>query len=180
MPFIHTLLTWATVAAQLFLAAGVIYLVAFQKKYPAFLRFIARHSLAFAFAVALTATSGSLFYSQVMHFPPCELCWYQRIFMYPLVLIFGLALAKRKDFRAVDYALVLAGAGFFISLYHNVLYYSNGGLSALCDIMGTSVSCIKRYIFELGYITIPLMALTAFACIILLLAYNKRARALHD
>ncbi|OGN02917.1 MAG: hypothetical protein A2655_02580 [Candidatus Yanofskybacteria bacterium RIFCSPHIGHO2_01_FULL_43_42] len=137
------------------------------------LKFFIKHAILFAFLVALTATLGSLFYSQIMGFEPCELCWFQRIFMYPLVILFGIALYKKQD-HIIDYTLSLAVVGGAISLYHNYIYYYKKGLAANCQLAGIDVvSCIKLYISEFGYITIPLMALTAFALIIIFLVLRK-------
>jgi disulfide bond formation protein DsbB len=91
--------------------------------------------------------------------------------MYPLVFLSGLALIK-KDHRIVDYLLTLSVVGFFISLYQNYLYYTNSGLKTICQI-GGGVSCVKRYVLEFGYVTIPLMALTAFVIITMILVLQK-------
>lgn len=161
-----------TIVANLFIVAAAIYFAWFKKKYPAILQFFSRHGLLLAFLTALGATGASLFYSQVVGFPPCELCWWQRIFMYPLVIIIGLALVK-KDRNIIDYALYLSYIGFAISLYHNFIYYYNGGLNAPCLLGEFTVSCVKRYVFEFGYVTIPVMSLTAFVLIIMFLFIAK-------
>ena len=113
------------------------------------------------------ATGGSLFYSEIAGFDPCKLCWFQRIFMYPLAILLGLALI-RKDFKFTFYPFALTLIGAIISLYHNTIYY--GGISIFpCEPFGLGVSCTKVLVMEFGYVTIPLMALTAFLLIILLL-----------
>lgn len=76
-----------------------------------------------AWLIALISTVGSLFFSEVMNLLPCVLCWYQRIAMYPLVLIIGVGIVLR-DGRMKSYALPLALVGLMISVYHNLLYYS--------------------------------------------------------
>ena len=119
-----------------------------------------------AFIVAIISTVGSLFYSQIAGYAPCELCWYQRIFMYPQVVLLGIAL-WRKDRNIIDYSIALSLVGFFIALYQNYINY--GGVSAYCQILGMGVSCTKRYTYEFGYITIPMMALTAFVLVIVFL-----------
>src|SRR5690606_25247996 len=75
-----------------------------------------------AWIIALVATVGSLFFSEVMQLPPCVLCWYQRMAMYPLVLIIGIGIILR-DGRMKIYALPLCLIGLAISIYHNLLYY---------------------------------------------------------
>lgn len=112
--------------------------------------------------MALVATAGSLFFSEVMDLPPCVLCWYQRIAMYPLVLIIGLGIATR-DTRWKIYALPLAFAGLAISIYHNLLYY--GLIPESITPCREGISCTTVQIEWLGFITIPLMALTAFVLV---------------
>jgi disulfide bond formation protein DsbB len=164
-----------TILGQLFIIASIAYVLLWRKHYPTVGKFLAKYGLWLAFLMAVVATASSLFYSNVAHFAPCDLCWFQRIFMYPLVVLFGIALYK-KDEKIADYGLVMAGIGFLISLYHNFLYYHVGGLNVSCTIGGVGVSCVKRYIFEFGYITIPMMALTGFALIITFLLFKKYER----
>ena len=76
-----------------------------------------------AWIIALVATVGSLFFSEVMQLPPCVLCWYQRIAMYPLVIIIGIGIITRDGSRMKNYALPLCLIGLAISIYHNLLYY---------------------------------------------------------
>src|SRR3712207_314744 len=75
-----------------------------------------------AWAVALVSTVGSLFFSEVMGLPPCVLCWYQRVAVYPLILIIGTGIVMR-DGRMKFYALPLCVAGLAVSVYHNLIYY---------------------------------------------------------
>jgi len=121
-----------------------------------------------AWAIALVATVGSLFFSEVMGLPPCVLCWYQRIAMYPLVLIIGSGIIT-QDTRMRFYALPLCVSGLIISIYHNLLYY--GILPESIIPCTAGVSCTSRQIEWLGFITIPLMALTAFLCLTLCLLF---------
>ena len=111
---------------------------------------------------ALVATAGSLFFSEVMDLPPCVLCWYQRIAMYPLVLIVGIGIATR-DSRWKIYSLPLALAGLAISIYHNLLYY--GVIPESITPGKQGIACTTVQIEWLGFITIPLMALTAFVLV---------------
>jgi disulfide bond formation protein DsbB len=98
----------------------------------------------------------------VMDLPPCVLCWYQRIAMYPLVIVIGIGIAAR-DRRWKMYALPLALIGLGISVYHNLLYYNIIPESLAPCTQG--ISCTSRQIEWLGFVTIPLMALTAFIII---------------
>jgi len=119
-----------------------------------------------AWVIALLATVGSLFFSEVMGLPPCMLCWYQRIAMYPLVIIIGIGIITR-DGRMKYYALPLTLIGLTISIYHNLLYYGIFPESIAPCAQG--ISCTSRQIEWLGFITIPLMALAAFIALTLCL-----------
>ncbi len=128
-----------------------------------------------AWGFALVATLGSLYFSEIAHFEPCRLCWYQRICMYPLaVLLLGMAL--RRDVRnGFWYALPFPIVGAGVSLYHEYVTYHPEAETAGCK---QGVSCTVRWIDELGYVTIPTLALTAFAAIlVLLLLARSRDRA---
>jgi disulfide bond formation protein DsbB len=118
--------------------------------------------LLFMWVVSLTATMGSLFFSEIRGYEPCELCWIQRIFMYPLVLILGIAYVQKNARIAVTTAIfsVVGGA---ISLYHYGLQKVSF-LSENAPACGR-VSCTGEYINILGFITIPFLALTAFVLI---------------
>jgi disulfide bond formation protein DsbB len=115
-----------------------------------------------AWVVALLATVGSLFFSEVMGLPPCVLCWYQRVAMYPLVLIIAVGIAAR-DGRMRAYALPLALAGLSVSVYHNLLYY--GFIPETLTPCSEGASCTERQIEWLGFVTIPLMGLASFVAV---------------
>jgi len=123
-----------------------------------------------AWFVALVATAGSLFFSEVMNLPPCVLCWYQRIAMYPLVFVIGVGFfAPAAPVKSLARPLGLAGLP--ISIYHTLLYYGLIPDSITPCIQG--VSCTSVQIEWLGFITIPLMALTAFILTALCLIFYK-------
>ena len=112
-----------------------------------------------AWILSVLAMAGSLFFSEVMQLPPCVLCWYQRIAMYPIVIILGMGMLL-KDTKAAIYALPLSVIGLLIAIYHNLLYYHIIPESiAPCT---TGISCTTRQIEWLGFVTIPLLALAAF------------------
>jgi disulfide bond formation protein DsbB len=110
--------------------------------------------------IALIATTGSLYFSTVLDLPPCSLCWWQRICMFPLVLIFGIGFI-RKDSFCLFYTTPLVWIGFIISLYHNLLYY--GLIEKALTACTAGVSCTSKQIEWFSFITIPLLALIAFA-----------------
>jgi disulfide bond formation protein DsbB len=120
-----------------------------------------------AWVLALLSMAGSLFFSEVMDLPPCVLCWYQRVAMYPLVLIIGTGIVT-KDARWKIYALPLALIGLVISVYHNLVYY--GVIPESLTPCTQGVSCSERQIEWLGFITIPLMGLLSFLAITLAIA----------
>ncbi len=118
-----------------------------------------------AFFVAFFSMTGSLFYSEVAHFEPCKLCWYQRIAMYPLVLLLALGI-RFRDRMITWYAGALAAVGALIAANHYYLQVSGNSLLP-CSAIGYSVSCSKQFVLKYGYITIPVMALSAFVFIII-------------
>ena len=114
-----------------------------------------------AFVVAAVATGGSLFFSEIAHFVPCELCWFQRICMYPLSIVTLLA-ALAGDHRVARYLLPLPIAGAGVSVYH--LLVENGVVEqAKACLASAPGGCATKWIDEFGYMTIPTLALTGFA-----------------
>ncbi|HJS27602.1 MAG TPA: disulfide oxidoreductase [Actinomycetota bacterium] len=122
-------------------------------------------SLAMAWVVALVATLGSLYYSEVAHLPPCTLCWYQRIAMYPLAIVLAIA-ALRSDFGIRRYVLPIVAIGAAISAYHYQLERFPSQTTLACSV---DVPCTTLWVWQLHYISIPFMALSAFALIATLL-----------
>ncbi|OGG04415.1 hypothetical protein A2Z33_05410 [Candidatus Gottesmanbacteria bacterium RBG_16_52_11] len=134
---------------------------------------IARNARVLALTVVLTATSGSLFYSEVLKYNPCLLCWYQRIFMYPQTVLLGLGILK-NDRHVADYSLAFSLIGGIIAAFH---YWGQVSASSIlpCPVVGFSASCSQRFSLEYGYITIPMMSLTAFTLIgALMVIYRLR------
>jgi disulfide bond formation protein DsbB len=133
-------------------------------------KFITKRALFLAFIVAIVATLGSLYYSEIAGYEPCRLCWFQRIFMYPLVILLGVALIKKAhDIAHYVIPMSLIGAG--ISIHHYIiqrLVYASS-----CSAEAT-VPCTVKYTFTYGYITIPMMALTGFIMVIILTYYHLR------
>ncbi len=115
-----------------------------------------------ALLAAWTATLGSLYFSEVLGFIPCSLCWYQRILMYPLSVILLIGLI-RKDSGLFFYVLPFSILGIVVSTYHYLLQKTNiFTSSAVCD---TGIPCTTTWINLFGFVTIPFMALTAFLII---------------
>lgn len=131
---------------------------------------LTRFGLAIAAVVAVGATSGSLYFSEIANFNPCEMCWIQRIFMYPLALMLPIA-AVRRDRHLIPYAIVVASVGLGFSIYHSQLQL-RPDQSTSCDLLNP---CSAKWVEALGFATIPVMAGIAFVLILAALAANWRA-----
>ena len=133
-----------------------------------------------AWVLSLVATLGSLFLSDVLELPPCSLCWYQRVCLFPLTIILAVGIVLR-DPRLLFYGMPLVAVGLVLALYHNLLYY--GVIPESLSPCQQGVPCSSRQIDWLGFIGIPLMSLGAFVSIgaaLLLHGRNlKRATASH-
>jgi disulfide bond formation protein DsbB len=121
--------------------------------------------------IATLSFLGSLFFSQVMEFTPCVLCWYQRVAMYPLVIIF-LVGALRAPESTFIFSAPLVLIGWLLAFFHNLLHYEIVPESASPCLEG--VSCSTVYIEWFGFITIPMLSLIAFTLIGIILLYFKR------
>lgn len=169
---IHDFISFLTLLGQLLLIFLLLAYIFFYKKSKNIFSYFKVNALLFAWIVALVATLGSLYYSEIAGFNPCNLCWWQRIFIYPQVLLLGIAYFKKDD-SIINYSLSLLGVATLFSLYHNYIYYTTK-TSSLCSL---SIPCVQKYITGLNYITIPLMALSSILLMIfflLILKYFKK------
>jgi disulfide bond formation protein DsbB len=143
------------------LALGTLALVGAVRPLRSLRRVLEGYELWLAFLVTAVATGGSLFFSEIAHFVPCELCWFQRICMYPLSITTLLA-ALANDRRAARYLLPLPLVGAGVSVYH--LLVENGVVAeARACLISAPGGCAVKWIDEFGYVTIPTLALTGFA-----------------
>lgn len=132
---------------------------------------IKNNILYIAWLQVLAGMLMSLYFSEILKLPPCVLCWYQRIALYPLVVIIPVGILK-KDKNLPLYVLPLSILGMVIALYHNLLYY--GVIPENIDPCTAGVSCTTKLIEWFGFITIPLMSLAAFTLItVCMLVYRK-------
>lgn len=115
---------------------------------------------------ASVATVGSLFFSEVMSYPPCTLCWYQRICMYPLVMIL-LPSVISFDRSVIKYAFPITIVGLLVAVYHNFVYF--GIIDESLSPCSMGVSCKAKFIQWFGFVDIPQLSLFAFVLIFLLL-----------
>jgi disulfide bond formation protein DsbB len=126
-----------------------------------------------AWVISLLATAGALFLGEVMGMTPCVLCWYQRIAMFPLVVILGLGLLE-TDGRSARYAMPLAVVGWAIALYHCLVFW--GVISEALTPCGQGASCRDADLQWAGVVPIPLLSLLAFTSILALLwAADRKA-----
>ena len=149
------------VLAAVLLVIGLAWLLGLRGPGEWVRRFLEGYELWLAFLVTAIATGGSLFFSEVAHFVPCELCWYQRICMYPLSIITLLA-ALADDRHVARYLLPLPLVGAGVSIYH--LLVENGVVAQQQScLISAPGGCATKWIEEFGYVTIPTLALTGFA-----------------
>lgn len=144
----------------------VLYLIARKTKNPAlanFFNFVSDNFLSLGFLLSLSAVLGSFFLENVAKYPACELCWYQRIFMFPQAIILGIAMLK-NDISVKIYSITLAGIGLSIAFYH--ILVQNGQVYSPCSTQAVNCS-VKQFVY-FGYVTIPVMSATAFIMLILL------------
>ena len=120
--------------------------------------------------IALMSTAGSLFFSEVMGLVPCELCWYQRLCMFPLAVMLAAALHP-LDLRVIRYALLLAVIGLIFTLYHCLLFY--GFIPESLQPCHRGISCADDSMILMGFLPIPLLSLAAFTVIIVLLLKTR-------
>jgi disulfide bond formation protein DsbB len=176
---VNKILSLGTIFLQVVVLTLIISLIFFHHRDNKVLIFFKKYTFYFGFLISLGAVFLSLFYSQIVGFPACELCWIERIFLYPQLILFGMELYKR-DRSIVDFSIVFAILGTLTSIYH--VYVENGGASNLActatnPLNPGVVSCAVRYVYEFGYITIPIMALTISLFIIsILLNYKYMSR----
>jgi disulfide bond formation protein DsbB len=133
---------------------------------------IGRMALPLAWAIALVTTLGSLYYSKVWSFVPCELCWYQRIAVYPFAVILGIA-AWRRDAGIRVYAIPVFAIGMVIAVYHTwIQAFPPESGTSFCTV---EAPCTTRYVWEFGFVSLPFMALSAMAAMTVLLLVARPA-----
>lgn len=167
------LLSVLTVFSDAFIFVFLILFIFFRDNMPKFIRpywnFLKADGLKLGLLVAVVAMSGSLYYSEIALYEPCRLCWFQRIAMYPMVLLLAIAIWK-NDHKVSNFTIPLAVIGGSISLYHVA---TNGlSISTGCDISG-GIPCSIEFFKLFGFVTIPFMALTAF-CLIIIFSFMSR------
>lgn len=177
-PFVEQLNFFVALGAVILQVGTLVLLAAFflRKKVPLFetiANATGRWGLHIAFLLFVFAVTVSLYYSEVLGFDPCGLCWLQRVFVYPQAFLFAVAIWK-KDSRIADYSITLSIFGAVIGLYQH--YLQMGGPELVpCPASPVAVDCAKRIIFEFGYVTFPLVgfSMLAFAIVLMLFVRNS-------
>lgn len=166
---ILTLVADAIVALAVLLAIGGAVAAPLRRVRESVIGFLGPEARRLAFAVAGVCTAGSLYYSLVQHFTPCELCWYQRICMYPLVVILGVGAWKRAPFTRLT-ALPFIVCGLGVSSWHFILERYPTIEAGSCSV---TVPCNAPWFVELGFITLAFMCLSGMALIATLLLVDR-------
>ena len=156
------------IAAVVLIAVAILAAVGVRGPLRSVREMVWGYELWLAFVVALVSTLGSLFLSEVAHFIPCEMCWFQRIFMYPLAIVVPL-MAVARDTRATRYVLPLPVVGAGFSIYHLLIEHGIIEQTRTCLISAPG-GCATKWMNEFGYVTIPTLALTGFVLLIVLLS----------
>ncbi len=155
-----------TLLSNIIFVAVLIVIIAHAGTKAKLYRFVHSHILELLFFGILAAVVGSLVYSDIVGFLPCDLCWWQRIFMYPQLLVIGLAW-YRKDTSVIDYLVPLSILGALVALYQSFIQWGFAfGIAGGCAAAGGE--CAKVYFTQYSYITIPFMSLSVFVYIIAL------------
>ncbi|NOZ80280.1 MAG: disulfide bond formation protein B [DPANN group archaeon] len=178
---VFDILAYLVLGSLVFLSVFLVILalkVLFWKKgFPPFLArlfaWFPKNGLLFAFIISLFSVTGSLFMSNIALLEPCHLCWWQRIFMFPLPFILGMMLWKRLD-KAVIAVLPLPIIGGFISLYqwYSQITDSSTACAVSFNALGASTSCNSAYLMYFGFMSIPFMTFVAFGLIAAFLAVH--------
>lgn len=150
-----------------FLILSVVFRKSWGRKTAAFLN---RRALLLGFLMSIAAVAGSLFYSEVIGFEACVLCWWQRVFLYPQAVLFGVAIWRKGDRSVFAYSTPMVVLAGILALYQSWVYW--GGASLL-PCTAAEGSCSKIYVKEFGYITIPVMSLTVVLYFLLLAWVNR-------
>ena len=168
---LNQLVAWGTVGMQV-LTIALLVLFFVRKSFPSLSAIVEKWGIWFALLLALVSAGMAIYYSDFIGIVPCGLCWYQRIFLFPQAVLFLVALFKKEAARIADYSIALSIFGGAIALYQH--YIQIVGESPLpCPASGGD--CVKRFLFEFGYITFPLVAFSVFALLIVVMMFVRRS-----
>jgi len=164
----------ATPILALHIILGLLIILMIIKQDTKITKHFKKHGMLYALIIAAASIIGSLGFSEGYAYAPCKLCWVQRIFHYPQLFIFAIGLYY-NDLRAWTYSIWLAVTGFIVAGYQ-VLIQFNPTLAknSVCSIVPAAESCSDILTQSYGYISIPVMSLTLFTCLIMLYIYQKK------
>lgn len=136
------------------------------------MEWIERKILYLAWIISIIGTLGSLYFSEIRRFAPCTLCWYQRIFLYPPVILIAVGILRR-DKGLPLYILPLSILGVIVALYHVLL--ERGIVPEKLGSCTLGVSCTTKYVSYFGFVTIPFLSLATFLLITICMLLYKRS-----
>ena len=170
---LNTLLALGAVLLQLFSIGLLILFFRERTGETSIGNFLRRYGLFLAFFTALAGTALSLYYSEVVGYPPCGLCWLQRVFLYPQAVLLAYA-AWKRDSGIAPYIVLLSVFGGIIALYQHALQ-----MGWILDVLPCPAApelsdCAQRLVFEFGYITIPMMSFTSFAFVAVVMLFARK------
>lgn len=177
--YFSTLIASLVFLLQIAVALTLLALLFCRQQCRGWLRWLADRSTLLALIVVVVAVGSSLTYSDYFDMAPCKLCWFQRIFIFPQVLLLGIAWWKKQHDFIATYVMALACFAIPISVFHYLLQMTDAPAVhsfAPCDVTGQAPSCSGYYVIMYDYITIPMMALTTSATLLLLMAIRKWVR----
>lgn len=164
--------TFTALLALLALAGSLVYVAARVMGAEWLVTAVRPHALWWAFVVAVSSMLGSLYFSEIAHYTPCKLCWYQRVAMYSLAIILFVA-ALRRDRSIVPYAVVLASVGAVVSSYHYLVEWFPTLETNVCSV---DVPCTTVWFRSFGFVSIAFMALCGFVAVITVLTCSSVSR----
>jgi disulfide bond formation protein DsbB len=152
----------------------VLLILVLAKKGSGLLRHIRKHALQYGFIASLAATLGSLLFSELYSYDPCKLCWLQRIFHFPQLVLFIVAL-KNTDTKVWEYIQPLSWIGLAIAMYQILMQFNPGlTIAQRCSAIPAASGCSDILVQAYGYISIPVMSATLFVTILVLATLSKR------
>ena len=170
---VNQLLALGTIFAQVAIVVIILALLAPKTAFgKVVLRFLSKKAMFLAFLASFTGVVGSLYYSEFIGYEPCKLCWYQRVFLYPQAILLAIGLIKKHP-HVADSCILFSTIGVLIAGYQSLLQL---GFAPNIPCSASGVSCNQIFVMQYGYITIPVMALTAFLLIIVLLLAAKAGK----
>lgn len=169
LPFVTLIATGIAVVGLVAVAHWLV-----TKKKNPIISFVEQRAVLLSAIVAITATTGSLFYSDIAGYTPCKLCWLERIFMYPQAILLTAA-HLWQDRTILRYSILLTVPGLLLAGYHYLLQIGVF-VTTTCSTVGFSLSCSDRFFLTYGYITIPMMCLVAFALLLLAAIVGLRSQ----